>query len=261
MNLGLQRRVALVTGAGGGLGSAIATALASEGCAVALADIDAAALEDTATRLTTSGARTQTIVWDISELDAIDRQVSSIEQQLGPIDILINITGGPPPSPAAGQSVALWRKHFESMVLSVVAITDRVLVGMLARKWGRIITSTSSGVISPIPNLGLSNSLRSTLMGWSKTLAREVAASGITANVVVPGRIATARIRFLDEAKAKREDRSFEATVAQSVASIPAGRYGEPSEYADVIAFLASERASYVTGSVVRVDGGLISNI
>src|SRR6185295_9140857 len=137
---------------------------------------------------------------------------------------------------------------FESMVLSVIALTDRVLPGMRERKWGRIITSTSSGLVAPIPNLGISNALRLSLVGWSKTLAREVGRDGITCNIVLPGRVATPRIRFLDEQKAKRENRDVTAVVAESTGSIPLGRYGEPKEYGDVVAFLASERASYVTG-------------
>ena len=147
------------------------------------------------------------------------------------------------------------------MVLSVIALTDRVLPGMRERKWGRIITSTSSGVVAPIPNLGISNALRLSLVGWSKTLAREVGRDGITTNIVLPGRIATQRILFLDQAKAERENRPVEEVSAESTGSIPLGRYGDPEEYADVVTFLASERASYVTGSVIRVDGGLIASI
>jgi 3-oxoacyl-[acyl-carrier protein] reductase len=144
------------------------------------------------------------------------------------------------------------------IVMSVVGITDRVLPGMRAARWGRVITSTSSGVVAPIPNLGISNALRSALVGWSKTLAREVARDGITANIVLPGRVATDRIRFLDEQKAEREGRPADEVAAESTASIPVGRYGRPEEYGDAVAFLASARASYITGSIIRVDGGLI---
>ena len=144
------------------------------------------------------------------------------------------------------------------MVLSVIATTDRVLPNMRARHWGRIITSASSGVAAPIPNLAISNALRLSLLGWSKTLSREVAKDGITVNVVLPGRIATSRIKFLDEAKAKREGRSPGGCGGREHGRIPAGRLGKPEEYGDVVAFLSSERAAYITGSVVRVDGGMI---
>ena len=201
------------------------------------------------------------LVWDIADLSAVETQIGAIEACLGRVDILVNNTGGPPPTTAAGQDPELWAKHFQSMVLSVIAITDRVLPGMRSNGWGRIVTSTSSGVVSPIPNLAISNALRLSLVGWSKSLAREVAKDGITANVIFPGRISTARIRFLDEQKARRENKSVEAVQAESCQSIPAGRYGDPQEYGDTVAFLASTRASYITGSMIRVDGGYVSSI
>lgn len=261
MDLGLDGKVALVLGAGGGLGSAIAETLAREGAKVAVADIDAEAAKRTADAISDAGGKAMALAWDLARLDVVDANVGSIEKTLGQVDILVSITGGPPPGGVSGQSLETWRNFFDSMVLSIFAITDRVLPGMKSRKWGRIITSTSSGVVSPIPNLGLSNALRSTLVGWSKTLAGEVGRDGITANIVMPGRIATKRITFLDEQKAKREGRSVEDVMKQSIAAIPAGRYGDPSEYADMVAFLASERAAYVTGSSIRVDGGYISSI
>jgi 3-oxoacyl-[acyl-carrier protein] reductase len=261
MDLGIEGKVALVFGAGGGLGGAIAQALAREGARIAAADINTDALSATASALRGDGARVLEMPWDLSTLDPIEPNFTRIEAEIGPVDILVNMTGGPPPTPAAGVSEDLWSKQFQSMVLSVIKITDRALPGMRQRKWGRIVTSASSGVVAPIPNLGVSNALRSTLVGWSKTLAREVAADGITANIVVPGRIATARIRALDEARGAREKLRLEDVVAQSLESIPAGRYGVPEEYGDVVAFLASRRASYVTGSIVRIDGGYIPNI
>jgi 3-oxoacyl-[acyl-carrier protein] reductase len=261
MNLGLQGKTALVLGGGGGLGGAIAKTLAAEGAKVAVADIDPAAANRSAQEIESAGAAALALPWDLADLTVIESNVSAIEKRLGPVDVLVNITGGPPPTPATGQDPAVWSKHFQAMVLSVIAITDRVLPGMKSRSWGRIITSTSSGVVMPIPNLGISNSLRLALVGWSKTLAREVARDGITANIILPGRVATDRIRFLDEAKAKREGRTVEAVSAESTGSIPVGRYGNPEEYADVVAFLASTRASYITGSVIRVDGGLITSI
>lgn len=261
MDLGLNDKVALVLGAGGGLGSAIALTLAKEGARVAMADIDAAAVERVIAEITAAGGKAMAVPFDLADRAAMDERVTEIEAAYGSIDVLVNNTGGPPPTPASGQDPALWSRSFEQMVLSVISLTDRVLPGMRAKKWGRIVTSTSSGVIAPIPNLGISNALRLTLVGWSKTLAREVGGDGITANIVLPGRIATRRITFLDEQKAKRESRSVEQVSAESTASIPAGRYGDPQEYADVVAFLASTRASYVNGSVIRVDGGFIASI
>jgi 3-oxoacyl-[acyl-carrier protein] reductase len=261
MDLGLNNKVALVLGAGGGLGGAIARTLAAEGAHVAAADLNLEAAEKTVAEIRKAGGTAEAIGWDLAALSSIDGHVSSIESKLGAIGVLVNNTGGPPPTPAAGQDLALWSKHFDAMVLSVIGITDRVLPGMKAAGWGRIITSTSSGVVAPIANLGISNALRLTLVGWSKTLAREVGRDGITANIVLPGRIATQRITFLDEQKAKREGRDVSDISAESTATIPVGRYGNPQEYADVVAFIASQRASYLTGSVIRIDGGLIQSI
>jgi 3-oxoacyl-[acyl-carrier protein] reductase len=261
VDLGLRDKVALVLGGGGGLGRAIATTLAAEGAKIAVADVSEDALEQVSARLADIGTVSLALKWDLGGLDDIDSHVAAIEAGLGPVDVLVNITGGPPPTPVAGQSRQLWSEQFNAMVLSVIAKTDRVLPGMRERGWGRVITSTSSGVVAPIPNLGISNALRSTLLGWSKTLAREVAGDGVTANVVVPGRIGTDRIRFLDRAKGQREGRSPEDVAKESTNSIPAGRYGDPREYADAVAFLASARASYITGSVLRVDGGLIPSV
>lgn len=261
MDLAIKGRTALVLGAGGGIGGAVAVALAREGCRIALADVSQQALDRTANEISALGVQHVTLCWDLANHSQIEAQVAAVEADLGPIDILFNNTGGPPPTPAAGQDPALWRKQFEAMVMSVITITDRVLPGMRQRRWGRIITSTSSGVVAPLPNLAISNALRLSLVGWSKTLAREVAREAVTVNVVVPGRIATARTRSLDAARAQREGRSVEAVADESAAGIPMGRYGEPGEYADAVAFLASERASYITGSVLRVDGGLIASV
>lgn len=261
MELGIRGKTALVLGGGGGLGNAIATTLARHGSKVAVADVDASALDRTAHDVDAVGSQSLPVEWDLTDLSLVDANVRAVERAVGGVDILVNITGGPPPTSAAGQDPELWRRNFQSMVLSVIAITDRILPGMRRRTWGRVITSASSGVVSPIPNLGISNALRLALVGWSKTLAAEVAREGITANIVVPGRIATQRIRFLDEAKARRQNRSVDTVVAESTASIPMGRYGTPQEYADVVAFLASCCASYVTGSLIRVDGGLIRSI
>lgn len=261
MDLGITGRTALVLGASGGLGSAIAVRLAEEGANVAVAGRSADALASTAGRVEQAGVKALPLQWDLGDPDRMEPSVAEVERILGPVEILVNNTGGPPPTPVAGQEAETWRDGFDTMVLSVIALTDRVLPGMRERGWGRILTSTSSGALSPIPNLGLSNTLRASLHAWSKTLADEVGRDGITSNVIVPGRIATDRTRFLDERRAAREQRSVEDVARDSAATMALGRYGRPDEYADAAVFLCSDRASYITGSVLRVDGGLIRSI
>lgn len=261
MDMGLKGRTALVLGAGGGLGSAIAVTLAAEGANVALADVNMDALDVTARAVQQAGGRALKLHWDLADASLIEANIAAIEAELGPVDVLINNTGGPPPTPAANQDPALWQGSFDSMVMSVIRITDRVLPGMRQRRWGRIVTSTSSGVVSPIANLGISNAMRLTLVGWSKTLAREVGPDGITANIVLPGRVATPRIAFLDQKRAEREGRTAAEVQEESIGSIPMKRYGTPQEYANAVVFLASDAASYITGSIIRVDGGLIASI
>lgn len=175
MDLGIKNKTALVFGAGSGLGRAMAISLGKEGAKVALAGRTVANLEETASIIKAAGGQAHCIAWDLANLSGIDALFTQVEKELGPVDILVNNTGGPPPTPAAGQSTTLWIEKFQEMVLSVIAITDRAIPGMKQRGWGRIITSTSSGAITPIPNLAISNTLRASLHAWSKTLARELA--------------------------------------------------------------------------------------
>jgi len=261
VDLRTKDRAALVLGAGGGLGGAIAEALAAEGVRVAATDLNEGSLKVTVDHIQDRGEEAQAFPLDLADLKEVRQAVDAVNSTYGPVDILVNITGGPPATAASGVSPEDWRRHYDSLVAPIVYLTDLVLPGMRQRGWGRIVTSTSSGVIAPIPNLGLSNALRSTLVGWSKTLAGEVGPDGVTANVVAPGRIETSRIQQLNQARAEREGRSVEEVSQASVASIPLRRYGRPEEYADAVTFLCSDRASYINGSVIRVDGGMIASI
>jgi 3-oxoacyl-[acyl-carrier protein] reductase len=261
VNLGLEGKTALVVGGGSGLGRAVAQALAREGTRVAVAGRNQDALAATVAAVSDAKGQAFAVQLDLTDPASFDPALEAIRNHYGEVEILFNNSGGPPPSTAAGQPAELWRDQFEAMVVGVISLTDLVLPAMRLRGWGRIITNTSSGIVTPIPNLAISNALRLSLVGWSKTLATEVASDGITVNVVIPGRIDTGRVRRLDEARAGREGTTAAEVAAVSASSIPVGRYGYPEEYAAAVAFLASAQASFITGSTLRVDGGQIPSI
>lgn len=250
MELGISGKRALVLGASRGLGAASARALHAEGTEVHVVSRSGTVV-DPAMR---------GFAADLSSPAGVDALIGHIGN-IGPIDILIANTGGPRPSPAQGIPPTDWVSAFEAMALSLFRVADAVLPAMLAAGWGRIVTIGSSGVEQPIPGLALSNAIRGSIAGWSKTLAGEVAAHGITVNMVLPGRIDTDRLRELDDARSRSTGISVEEVRRQAVGDIPAGRYGEPAEFGSVVAFLASTAAAYVTGSMIRVDGGLTRSL
>ncbi len=255
MDLGIKGKRALVLGASRGLGMAIAQSLAAEGVIV----FAAARSRDKISTWAEAVDNVHAMQLDLGEIAQIDAVVDMLLND-GGVDIIVNNGGGPPPGTAQTAERGAWISHFEAMAANLFHMNTRLLPEMKARGWGRIISITSSGVEQPIPNLALSNGIRSAVVGWSKTLANEVSADGITVNVVMPGRIHTTRVDELDAAAAKRTDSDVAVVAAKSRATIPTGRYGKPEEFADVVTFLASSRASYVTGSKIRIDGGSIKS-
>jgi 3-oxoacyl-[acyl-carrier protein] reductase len=261
MDLGLQDKRALVLGASRGLGLAIAQSLAAEGAAVTLCGRNRDALDEAVKALNASGAEADFLILDLADPSQRRSALEGLLADGRSYDILINNGGGPAPGAVGAVDTAQWHAAFDSMVSALFEVTAKVLPGMRARGWGRVINLVSSGVVQPIPNLGISNTLRSSIISWAKTLASEVGAEGVTVNSVIPGRIATARVAELDEAAAKRSGSTVDAVAKASRGTIPVGRYGEPSEFADAVTFLASDRAGYITGTSLRVDGGLIRSI
>ncbi|MGB3553933.1 MAG: SDR family oxidoreductase [Jannaschia sp.] len=262
MDLGIAGKKALVMSSSRGLGLGIAEALAAEGCDVLLTGRTEEKLRAAAEAITAKGAgRADYVRVDLTEEMSVDVLAKAAEDKLGRVDILVNNTGGPPPGRMVDAEPDVLALQFDAMVLRVVSLTKHVLPGMRERGWGRIVTVGSSGVVQPIPNLGLSNAIRSALVGWSKSLSGDVAADGVTVNMLLPGRIHTERVDELDAAASKRTGKSVEDTRTASRATIPVGRYGTVEEFAAVAAFLCSAQASYVTGSLVRCDGGAIRGV
>jgi 3-oxoacyl-[acyl-carrier protein] reductase len=260
MELGLAGKRALVVGASKGLGKAIALALLQEGMEVVAAARSRGAIEGWKAGLPPGEAgRVTPRALDLADLASVDH----LADELLPagVDVLVNNCGGPAPGGVVGTGYNTWSRAFASMAGSVFHLTDRLIGPMLERGWGRIVTIGSSGIEQPIPNLAVSNAIRGSVAGWSKSLANEVAADGVTVNMVLPGRVATERVESLDQNRARTQNLDIEAVRQQSRAEIPAKRYGTPEEFAAVVAFLAGAPASYVTGSMIRVDGGAIKGI
>ncbi len=262
MDLGITGKRALVLASSRGLGLGIAKALAAEGANVLLVGRSGDRLAENCKEINAAGKGKADWVWgDLADENFVENMVNAVQEKLGGIDILVNNTGGPTPGTTEDMSAEKLDTFFQSMVMRVITLTNALLPQMKEQGFGRILTVASSGVVEPIANLALSNTLRGALVGWNKTLASEVAGFGITCNMVLPGRIHTDRIDELDGAAAKRTGKSVEEIRAASLKTIPVGRLGKVEEFAAAGAFLCSVPASYVTGVMLRVDGGTSKSI
>jgi 3-oxoacyl-[acyl-carrier protein] reductase len=262
MDLGIAGKVALVAASSRGLGRAVAEELAAEGANLVLCARGEAALHDTADALRRStSVRVVEVVADLAEPAGVERVVGAATRELGRVDILVTNGGGPPAGPFESHSAEAWRAAVRGTLDSVVNLARAVLPGMKERRWGRIVNVTSIAVKQPVDNLILSNSVRAAVTGFARTLANEVAPFGITVNNLLPGYTRTERVEQLAAAGAKASGSTPEAMRAKWEAQIPMGRLGEPREFAALAAFLASDRASYITAQNVAVDGGWIKGL
>lgn len=258
MDLQLQNKVALVVASSKGLGRAIAAQISREGCHVMLTSRNAEQLEATRQELLAEAlGKVECQPCDITKPSDIEALVAATRERLGSIDILINNAGGPPGGGFEQLDDDAWQTAFELNLLSYVRLIRAVLPD-LKRQSGRIINVTSSSIKQPIPGLILSNAFRMGILGLAKSLADELAPYNILVNTVAPGRIATDRTAYLDQLKADKRGISKEQVVQESLGNIPLKRYGDPEEFAKVVCFLASGASSYVTGSTLMVDGGMV---
>jgi 3-oxoacyl-[acyl-carrier protein] reductase len=259
MDFGLTGRVALVGGSSRGLGYAVARELAAEGCALVICARDGDPLESARSSIVhDTGAEVLAIVADLSDPDAVQVVTAAAFDAFGQVDVLVTNTGGPPAGPFESHSPEAWSRAVAQNLDSVLNLTRAVLPSMKERRWGRIVNVTSIAVKQPVDGLILSNSVRAAVTGFARTLANEVAAFGITVNNVMPGYTRTERLEQLAAHNATSRGTSAADAYAQWEREIPMGRLGEPPEFAALVAFLASERAGYITGTSIPVDGGWI---
>ncbi len=261
MDLGLRGKVALVPAASQGLGRAVALAFAREGARLAICSRRLDAIEATAEEVRWLGAEVLALAADLMRAEDIANLVQRTVERFSGVDILVTNAGGPPAGRFDDFDDAAWQAGYELTLLSAIRLIRAALPSMRQRGGGVIITMTSSSIKQPIPNLILSNVFRAGVAALAKTLADELAPDNIRVNNVVPGRIATERIAQLDQANAARLGVDVETVRQSMLAQIPLRRYGEPEEFADAVVFLASERASYITGATLQVDGGMIRSL
>jgi 3-oxoacyl-[acyl-carrier protein] reductase len=262
MELGLKGKVAMVAGASKGLGYSVARALAQEGARVSIVSRDSVAITTAAQKIEEirPGAAIG-FTADIRSAEGITLWHRATVDRLGPVDILVTNSGGPPAGPVLSFDDQAWQGAFELLLLSAIRMVREVVPSMSERKKGSIVMLTSSSVKQSIANLALSNVLRPSVAALVKTLANEYAQHGIRVNQVVPGRIATDRVREIDEINSKKRGVSVEEQRKLSLASIPMARYGDPNEFGRAVAFLLSDAASYITGATLQVDGGMIQSL
>jgi len=262
MDLGLGNKVALVAAASRGLGRAIAQELAAEGCSLVMCARGAQDLEAAAQEIRDqTGVPVLAKTADMAETDQINSLVEEGLARFGQIDILVSNAGGPPPGPFETHDAAAWERAFHTTLGGVVCLSRLLLPGMRDRRWGRMLNITSMAVKQPVDNLILSNSMRAAVTGFARTLANEVAAEGITVNNLMPGYTRTDRLVQLAADSAARDGVSEAEIYARWENQTPMGRVGEPREFAALAAFLASDRASYITGQSIAVDGGCIRSL
>lgn len=262
MDLGLEGRVALVCGSTRGLGRAVARALAAEGARVAVNGRQPDTVAQAVRELDADTGRAALgVPGDVSAPGEAGRMVEHVAHELGRLDILFCNAGGPPAAPFRDQPADAWQRALELNLLSTIHLARAAVPIMRKREWGRIICLASIAAKQPVPGLILSTTARAGVLGFAKSLSDEVAPDGITVNVVCPGYISTERVQELNTARAARERRTSEDIAREVVRTIPVGRMGTPEELGATVAFLASERAGYITGAVLQVDGGFTRSI